>query len=430
MATVTVTLRRIWRIPELRRDVLFILGILAIFRILAHIPVPGVDPTALRQFFQNNQLLGMLNLFSGGGLENLSLVMLGVGPYITSSIIFQLLGMAVPKIDAMQKEEGEQGRQKINQWTRMATVPLAVIQAWSFIMLLQRQGGGYLSGQLNDIPIVMAVVAVTAGTMLLMWLGELISEKRLGNGISLLIFAGIVAGLPQALQQTISVYDSSQLLNIIMFAVVALVTIFAVVYVTEAQRNIPVSYARQVRGGMYGAASTYLPLRVNMAGVIPIIFAVALVLFPPTIAKFLQQASSIWLRDVGNFVVNLFANQLFYGVIYGVLVFAFTYFYTYVVFQPKQVADNLQKQGGFIPGIRPGEHTSQYLSFVINRILLAGAVFLALIAVLPVIFQSSAGLGGGSLVIGGTSVLIVVSVVIETIKQIQSQLVMRDYEKT
>jgi preprotein translocase subunit SecY len=428
MAGVADTFRRLWRTPELRRDILFVLGILAIFRLLAHVPIPGVNPGALRQLFAGNQLLGLLNVFSGGGLQNLSVVMLGVGPYITASIIFQLLTMAVPRLERMQKEEGEAGRQKINQWTRLATVPLAVLQAYSFIALLRGQSGA-ISDSLSAIPMGLAIAVVSAGTMLLMWLGELISERKLGNGISLIIFAGIVASLPRAVQQTISVYDPSQLFDIILFLVVALVTIVGVVYVTEAQRNIPVSYARSIRGaGGYGGNSTYLPLRVNMAGVIPIIFAVSLVLFPPTLAKFLQQASSPWLRHAAESVISLFANQAFYAALYGLLVFGFTYFYTYVVFQPKQVSENLQKQGGFIPGIRPGPHTADYLQYVTNRILLAGAAFLAAIAVLPTILRSSGGVSG-SLVVGGTSVLIVVSVVIETIRQIQSQLVMRDYEK-
>lgn len=428
MASATATIKRIWQTPELRKDIIFVLCILVVFRLLAHVPIPGVDPSALRQFFQNNQLLGLLNVFSGGGLERLSVVMLGVGPYITSSIVFQLLGMAVPRIEAMQKDEGEAGRQKINQWTRLLTVPLTMLQAYGFIAIL-KNSSGLVSQSLTGTTIIIALIVVTGGTLLLMWLGELISERRLGNGISLLIFAGIVSALPRTFQQTLSVYDPSQLVDLILFAAVALITVASVVYVTEAQRNIPVSYARQVRGaGMYGASSTYLPLRVNMAGVIPIIFAVSLVLLPPTVARFLQQSSSMWLKSAADFIVNLFANQIFYAAIYGFLVFIFTFFYTYVIFQPKQVAENLQKQGGFIPGIRPGAHTADYLQFVTNRILLAGALFLAAIAVLPVLLRSGGGLSG-SLVIGGTSILIVVSVVIETVKQIQAQLVMRDYEK-
>jgi len=427
MANVVDTIRRVWHTPELRRDVLFVLGALAAFRVLAHVPVPGVDPGALRELFAGNQLLGLLNIFSGGGLENLSVVMLGVGPYITSSIIFQLLTMAIPRLEKMQKEEGEAGRQRINQWTRLATIPLTILQAYSFIALLKNQTGGAVSQGLQDIPMGLAVIVVCAGTMLLMWLGELISERKLGNGISLIIFAGIVAGLPQAVQQTVAVYDPSQLFSIAMFIVVALITVVAVVYVTEAQRNVPVSYARAIRGAGYGGTTTYLPLRVNMAGVIPIIFAVSLVLFPPTVARFLQQASSTWLRNFADHVVSLFANQSFYAAIYGLLVFVFTYFYTYVVFQPKQVAENLQKQGGFIPGIRPGNHTADYLHYVTNRILLAGALFLAAIAVIPILLQQGGGLAS-TMVVGGTSVLIVVSVAIETIRQFKAQLVMRDYE--
>lgn len=427
MAGVVDTFRRVWRTPELRRDVLFVLGALAAFRLLAHVPVPGVEPGALRQLFAGNQLLGLLNLFSGGGMENLSVVMLGVGPYITSSIIFQLLTMAIPRLEKMQKEEGEAGRQKLNQWTRFATVPLTVLQAYSFIALLKNQAAGQLGVGLQEIPMLTAVIAVSAGSMLLMWIGELISERRLGNGISLLIFAGIVAGLPRAVQQTLAVYDPSQLFSIALFVALALATVVAVVFVTEAQRNVPVSYARAIRGAGYGGSTTYLPLRVNMAGVIPIIFAVSLVLFPPTAARFLQQASSDWVRSAAEWVIALFANQAFYAAMYGLLVFAFTYFYTYVVFQPKQVAENLQKQGGFIPGIRPGNHTADYLQYVTSRILLAGAVFLAAIAVVPILLQQGGGLAS-TMVVGGTSVLIVVSVAIETIRQFKAQLVMRDYE--
>lgn len=417
-------LRQIWLAKDLRKSILFVLAMLIVFRIAAHIPIPAINVANLREFFSQNQILGLLNIFSGGGLENFSLVMLGVGPYITASIIFQLLAMIVPSLEAMSKDS--QGQHKINQYTRMLTVPMAALQGYGFITLMQRQAAG-LIGQLSLYQWISALVTIMAGTIFLMWLGELMSEKKIGNGISLLIFAGIVTNLPAKIQQTLAVFDTSQLLNILIFAAIAVITVAAVVVITEGQRNVPVSYAKQIRGNrMYGGTNTFLPLRVNMAGVIPIIFAISLILFPPMIAQFFVGASSDWLAAIARFTINLFQNQLFYGIVYFVLVFAFTYFYTYIIFHPEQISENLQKQGGFIPGIRPGRYTADYLKSTVNKILLAGALFLGLIAVLPIIIQPITGIQ--SLVVGGTSLLIVVAVVIETVKQIDSQLTMRDYE--
>ncbi|MCX6784827.1 MAG: preprotein translocase subunit SecY, partial [Candidatus Komeilibacteria bacterium] len=316
---------------------------------------------------------------------------------------------------------------KINQYTRWLTVPLAILQGYGFIKLLQRQGGASVLGALTTSQWILAVLTVTAGTLFLMWLGELISEKKVGNGISLLIFAGIVAGIPKKLLQTLATWDNSQIFMVVAFIVIALITVAVVVIITEAQRNIPVSFARQVRGNrVYGGSTSHLPLRVNMAGVIPIIFAISVILFPPMIAQFFVGASSAWVAAAAHFIVSLFNNQWFYGISYFVLVLAFTYFYTYIIFHPQQIAENLQKQGGFVPGIRPGRHTAEYLQVVVNRIILAGALFLAAIAVLPLVVRDFTGTQ--SLVIGGTSLLIVVAVVIETVNQINSQLVMRDYE--
>jgi len=417
-------LKQIWKIRDLRNSIIFVLAMLAIFRIAAHIPIPGMDVKNLRDFFSQNQVLGLLNIFSGGGLENFSIVMLGVGPYITASIIMQLLAMIIPSLEALSKET--HGQEIINRYTRYLTVPMAALNAYGFITLLQRQSG-QLIGTLSSFQWLSAIITVTAGTVFLMWLGELISEKKVGNGISLIIFAGIMAGLPGAVQRTLAVFDPSQALNIIVFVAIAIVTIVTVVFMTEAQRNVPVNYAKQVRGNrMYGGVNTHLPLRVNMAGVIPIIFAISIILFPPMIAQFFVGAPRQFIASAARFIVNLFQNQLFYGISYFVLVFAFTYFYTYVIFHPHQIAENLQKQGGFIPGIRPGRHTAEYLQGTINKILLAGALFLAVIAILPIAMQPLTG--ARSLVIGGTSLLIVVSVVIETVKQIDSQLTMRDYE--
>ncbi|MFA5023627.1 MAG: preprotein translocase subunit SecY [Patescibacteria group bacterium] len=417
-------LLQIWKARDLRNNILFVLLMLVIFRLAAHIPIPGVNAVALKNLFASNQILGLMNLFSGGGMENFSIVMMGVAPYITSSIIFQLLGMIVPSIEEMQKEEA--GRQKINMWTRYATVPLGALQAYGMITLLRRGSAGIL-GNISPFDFGVMILMITAGSIFLMWIGELISEKKVGNGISLLIFAGIVASLPQTVQQILITFDQTQLFMMIGFAVVAIITVVGVVIINEGQRNVPVQYARQIRGNRaFGGTSTHLPLRVNMAGVIPIIFAISVVLFPPMIAQFLIHAKSAWVAGAANWIINLFNNQLFYGIIYFLLVFAFTYFYTEVIFHPEQIAENLQKQGGFIPGIRPGKPTSEYLANTTHKIILVGALFLGLIAILPLIMRYLTGVQAFS--IGGTSLLIVVSVVIETVKQIEAQLTMREYD--
>lgn len=420
-------LHQIWTTPDLRNSILFVLLALVVFRIGAHLPIAGIDTITLRNFFAQNQFLGLLNIFSGGGLENFSIMMLGVGPYITASIIVQLLTMIVPRLEEISKE-GEAGQRRINQYTRYLTVPLAALQAYGFISLLRGQAGGQLIGQLDTWQLTVSIVTVTAGTVFLMWLGELISEKKIGNGISLLIFAGIVASVPQQIQRLIATFDPTQIFSIIAFVVVALITVVAVVVVTEAQRNIPVNYARMMRGSQaVGGATSYLPLRLLQAGVIPIIFAISVILFPTMIAQFFLRSQSDWLVRAAEFTIQLFQNQLFYALAYFILVFGFTYFYTAVIFKPDQIAENLQKQGGFIPGIRPGSSTVEYISTTMNRIVLPGAVFLSLIAILPLVMQSLTG--SQLLVIGGTSVLIVVQVVIETMRQINAQLVMRDYEE-
>lgn len=425
--TVLQKITQVFRDRDLRRKILFVLGMLVVFRLAAHIPVPGVPVDALRQLFAQNQILGLLNLFSGGSFDNFSIVALGIGPYITASIIIQLLTMIIPKLEEMSKE-GEAGQRKMNQYMRLLSVPLAVIQGYGLIRIFQ--GSSQLSGLIEGFTgmnLVLTLLVMTAGTIGLMWIGELISEKKVGNGVSLLIFAGIISGLPTMVQQTIATYTSSDLPKIIAFLAIAIVTIAGVVFLTEAQRNIPITYARRVRGmKVYGGVDTHLPMRVNQAGVIPIIFAISLILFPSIIAQLFLRSNVGIIRSAAEFIVQLFQHQGFYAVLYFVLVFAFTYFYTAVVFHPHQIAENLQKQGGFIPGIRPGGETARYLSFVSSRIILAGALFLALIAVLPNIMQ--AGFGTQTLVLGGTSILIVVSVVIETVKQIDAQLVMRDYE--
>jgi len=430
------TLRQIWRARDLRNNILFVIAMLAIFRVLAHIPLPGIDQANLKAFFASNQLLGFINLFSGGGLENFSIVALGVAPYITASIIFQLLAMVVPRLEELSKE-GEYGRQKINNYTRWSTVPLGILNAVGLITILRqssRSGVAILPANMDILTYAAIVLAMTAGTMMLMWIGELITERKVGNGISLLIFAGIVAGLPSTLRNTWILLwspsagiDTKQVFELALFALIAVVTIYGVVYITEAQRNVPVSYAKRIRGNrMYGGVDTHLPLRVNQAGVIPIIFAISILMFPPLIAQFFAGASTPWIASSALAVSRTFQNQTFYAIFYFMLVFIFTYFYTAVIFQPMQIAENLQKQGGFIPGIRPGVPTANYLNYIINRILFAGALFLGIIAVLPLVIQRFSGVT--TLAIGGTSLLIVVSVVIETVQQIQAQLVMRDYE--
>lgn len=417
-------LLRIWRIREIRYSILFVLLGITIFRIAAHIPVPGISTTGLSALLAGNQFLGLLNVFSGGTLESFSVVALGVAPYITASIIFQLLGMIFPSVEEMQKEE--QGRQKINRWTRFATVPLALLQGYAILKLIGQQGAQFgVNISLTGFEWVTALVCMVAGTIFLMWIGELISERKIGNGLSIMIFAGIIAGLPSFIGQLAATYTSSQLVDVIIFVVLALVTVIGVVYISEGQRNIPVQYARGARLGATKVQSS-LPLRVNMVGMIPIIFAVSIVTLPPILAQFFLEARTQFLRDAATFVIQLFSNQLFYGILYFVLVFAFTFFYASIVFRPEQVAENLQKQGGFVPGIRPGVQTAEYFQWVVNRILLTGALFLALIAVLPIIVQEITG--ASNLVIGGSSVIIVVSVVIDMIKQIESQVSMRSYD--
>jgi len=394
-----------------------------VFRLASHLPVPGVNTDQLRAFFENNQLFGLLNLFSGGGLSNLSIVMLGVGPYITASIIMQLLTMIFPSVKEMYHEGGEAGRQKFNQYSRILTVPLALLQGYGMIRLFQSQGVLDVSGQ----AVIYTLIVITAGTIFLMWLGELISEQGIGNGISLIIFAGIVSRIPSTVAAKLTVIDASQMPGYLVFLIFSMLVVASVVLANEAQRNIPVSYAKRARGGkMYGGVNTYLPLKVNSAGMIPIIFAMSIMLFPGMIGSFLVGSKYHAVASTAAYMVELFKNQTFYGLMYFVLVVLFTFFYTAVVFEPHTVSENLQKQGGFIPGIRPGNPTKDYLSYVVNRITLAGAIFLGLIAVLPFIGQAITG--DTSLVLGGAAVLIVVGVVLDTVRQIEAQIVTKDYE--
>ncbi len=412
-----------WKIKDVRNNLIFVIAMMALFRFLASIPLPGIDVAALQRYMESNQVLGMFNMFSGGTLENFSVVAMGVAPFITASIVFQLLGMIFPKIEEMQKDS-EQGRQKISQWSRMLTVPLAVIQAFGLIAIF-KASSVQIVRDMDLFHFIVLITTVTAGTVFLMWIGELITEKKVGNGTSLLIFAGIVSGMPSMIQRALISYDSSQLVTWIGYGVAAIVTIVGVVFITEAQRNVPVQYARQVRG-MGGGVASNLPLRMLMAGVIPIIFAVSMLIFPTVVAQFFMQAKTAWVAEGARWVLVTLQNQTVYAAFYFVLVVAFTYFYTSIVFKPVQIAENLQKQGGFIPGIRPGSPTSEYLQSVINRITLPGSLFLGAIAVLPVLIQNYTGTQ--AFAIGGTSLLIVVSVVIESMKQIESHVTMREYD--
>ena len=420
-------MEKLWLIfkdKDLRKKILFVLGALAVFRIAAALPIPGVDLLRLKSFFEGNQFLGLLNLFSGGALDNLSVVMLGVGPYITSSIIMQLLTMIFPRLKEMYHEEGEEGRRRFNQYSRFLTVPLAVLQGFALLTLLERQG---VLGALSLPERLVNVAVVAAGSIFLMWLGELISEYGIGNGISLLIFAGIVSGVPVSIQQTFLAFEPSQLPVILGFLAAGLAIIAGVVIISEGERPIPVSYAKRIRGmRIYGGVSTHLPLRVNQAGVIPIIFALSILLFPQMLINFIAQSQNEILRSVANAILGFLGSTLFYSLAYFILVFLFTYFYTAVTFDPEQISSNLQKSGAFVPGIRPGRPTADFLSRVLTRITLIGVLFLGLIAVMPLVMQAATGLA--ALTIGGTGLLIVVSVVLETVKQVEAQLVMREYE--
>ncbi len=414
---------------ELRNKFLFVIFLFVVFRLAANIPIPGIGAENLRKFFDQNQVFGLLNLFTGGALSNFSVVLLGLGPYITATIILQLLTMIFPVLEKLYKEEGESGRQKFNQYSRLLTIPLAAFEGYGMLTVFAKQG--IISGL--SFPVMLsAILTITAGAMFLMWIGEIISEQGMGNGISLLIFAGIVSRMPMSIFQNFSAPSSSIVAKIpsyLAFAALSLVIIAGVVLITEARRNIPVSYAKRVRGmKMYGGTSTYLPLSVNPAGVIPIIFALSILLFPGMIASYFGTYAGL----VGSLATSMgafFNNVWIHGVLYFLLVILFTYFYTAVTFDPKTIADNLQKMGGFVPGVRPGKSTADFMKHILNRVLFTGAISLGLIAVLPSIVEGLIpDVIGFTFLIGGTSLLIVVSVVLDTVRQINAQLQMREYE--
>jgi preprotein translocase subunit SecY len=415
-----------FRAPDIRRRILFVLGILIVFRALAHVPVPGADPEALKGFFEDNALFGLLDLFSGGGLSRFSVVGLGVNPYINASIIMQLMTGVIPALQALQRE-GEYGRNKINQYTRYLSVPLAVLQSYGFLALLNSSGVLTTDFNLASFATLTQIITLTAGSVLLMWLGELITEKGIGNGISFIIFAGIVSRIPGGI---IRFLETPNWIQAVVFVAFAVTAVAAIVFITEGQRRIPVQYASRVRGRrMYQGGTTFLPLRVNQAGVIPIIFAVSILLFPAQIAGYFTSSDVEVVANVANFIVNTFGpqNPVIYGGLYFLLTVGFTYFYTAFTFKPDETAEQLRKNGGFIPGIRPGRPTQDYLARVVNRITVAGALFLGTIAVMPFVISIFFP-GSSALSLGGTSLLIAVSVVVETMKQLEAQLLMRSYE--
>ena len=416
---------QIFKIKDLRNKIFFVLFIFVVFRLMANIPMPGIDIANLKDFFARNQLFGLMNLFTGGALDNLSIVMLGLGPYITAVIILQLLTMIFPQFEKMYKEEGEAGRQKFNQYGRVLTVPLAALQGFGMLTLFQRQ---QIIGTLSPTLMATSILTIAAGAVFLMWLGELITEKGIGNGVSLLIFAGIIADFPNNIRQMFVTWDPAQIPTYLAFFGMALAIIAGVVIVNEARRNIPVSYAKRVRGmKMYGGVSTYLPLNINPAGVIPIIFALSIMLFPGMLANFFAGAGGT-IGNIAQSVGVFFQNPWVYGILYFFLVVLFTFFYTAVTFDPKAIATNLQKMGGFIPGIRPGTSTANFIYYILNRVLLFGALFLGTIAVLPSIVGGITGVMVFQFLLGGTALLIIVAVVLETMKQIKAQLQMREYE--
>jgi preprotein translocase subunit SecY len=414
-----------FRAPDIRRRLLYVLGILVVFRFLAHVPVPGVDQAQLATYLQSNALFGVLDLLSGGGLSSFSVVALGVNPYINASIIMQLMTGVVPSLQSLQRE-GEYGRNKINQYTRYLAVPMALLQSYGFLALLNSQGILSSGFDLSNGATLTQIATLTAGSMTLMWLGELITEKGIGNGISFIIFAGIVSRAPTAIGGFIS---TPNLPLVIGFALIAIISVAVIIYIQEGQRRIPIQYASRVRGRrMYQGGQTFLPLRVNQAGVIPIIFAISILLFPQQIAQYFTGSEVGWVAATAQAIVGFFNPRTIpYVALYFLLTVGFTYFYTAFTFKPDDTAEQLRKNGGFIPGIRPGRPTADYLARVVTRITIAGALFLGIVATLPtllgLIFPSLSGIA-----LGGTGLLIVVSVIVETMKQIEAQLLMRNYE--
>ena len=422
------TLLNAVRSPEIRRKLIFVGAMLVVFRLLSHVPVPGADPAALSNFFQDNALFGLLDLFSGGGLARFSVVGLGLNPYINASIIMQLMSGVVPRLIELSRE-GEYGRNKINQYTRYLTVPLAALQSYAFLALLNSQKVLTTTFDLASPETLVQIVVLTTGSLLLMWIGELVTERGIGNGISFIIFAGIIGRVPGAIQQFFSAPDLAVL---VAFGAVGAAAVAAIILITEGQRRIPVEYASRVRGNrVYQGGRTFLPLKVNQAGVIPIIFSMSILLFPAQIAGYFTASAVDWVAAGATWIVNTLGpqNKIVYLPFYFLLTVAFTYFYTAFTFKADETADQLRKNGGYIPGIRPGKPTEEYLGKVVTRITLLGSLFLGLVAVSPYALGSLFGdLGGLGVSLGGTGLLIAVSVVVETMKQLEAQMLMRNYE--
>ncbi len=414
-----------FRAPDIRRRILYVLGLLIVFRLLAAVPVPGINAAELKKLVEGNPIIGLLDLFSGGGLASFSVVALGLNPYINASIIMQLMQGVVPSLQALSRE-GEFGRNKLNQYTRYLSVPMSLLQAYGFLALLNSQGALTGTFDLASFETLTQLATLTAGSIALMWIGELITERGIGNGISFIIFAGIVSRAPGALQ---SFVVNPNLSAAVAFGIVAIAAVGVIIYIQEGQRRIPIQYASRVRGRrMYQGGQTFLPLRVNQAGVIPIIFAVSILLFPQQLASYFTTSEIKIVADIATAIVTFFnPRSPLYILLYFLLTMGFTYFYTAFTFKPDETAEQLRKNGGFIPGIRPGRPTQDYLARVVSRITFAGALFLAIVAVSPsVVALAFPDLG--ALGLGGTSLLIVVSVVVETMKQIEAQLMMRNYE--
>ena len=411
--------------PVIRNRILFLIGALVVFRFLAAIPIPGVNRNALEQFFSNNQFFGLLNVFSGGGFSRLSIVMLGVGPYITASIIMQLGTFVFPQIKYMQTEEGEAGRTKFIMFSRMITVPIAILQGIAFLSLLETQG---ILTNLTPLGFASNVFLITGGSLLLMWIGELITEFGIGNGVSLIIFAGIIARIPSGISQTIYTATTANIPAYLGFAALAVAVVYAVVVVSDAERSIPIAYARATRGAaLQEGAATYLPIRLLQTGVIPIIFALSLLLLPQLVITGITAVGIkwAWLTTASTLYAAFSANLWEYGAVYFVLVILFTYFYTAVIVEPKRMADSLQKSGAFVPGVRPGKETEKYINAVINRITLPGAVFLGFVAVIPFIVQGVTGIS--TILVGGTALLIAVQVVLDLVRKVDAQVSLREY---
>lgn len=421
-------LKSIFTEKTIRNRVFFIFGMLIVFRALSAIPVPGVNTLALEQFLGDNNFFQVLNLFSGGGLSSLSILMLGVGPYITASIIIQLMTMVFPRMKELQQEEGTAGRQKLSQYSRLLTVPLALIQTFSLVAIIGKQSPEVF-GALTSFGFIQIGIIVVGASLLLMWIGERLTEFGIGNGISLIIATGIISAFPRAVSRIISTYDASQAPTLIAIVILIVLAIAAIIYITEAERLVQVTYARQARStnnfGATGTNNSYIPIRLNQAGVMPIIFALTLLMFPTFIANFMKTSSIESINQIGSFLSLWLQNAWVYGIMYFLLVFFFTYFYTAITFDPKKISENLQRGGAFVPGVRPGDATIDYLSKIVTRTTLVGALFLGLIAVLPNIVQSFTGIA--SITVGGTGVLIVVSTIIDMIKKTDAQIGMREY---